>query len=185
MRIVIEKKEYFIFKNCFYSSPNIYYKKNNTIIEKYLKKENKSNNKIIDMIIKSTSIPKINKEPEIISISVEDQLNELKLFLKYYFNVEMDERNRFFYKKTKTIIKESETFLFKEIDEVIFLNWKDIINLYNANNVNFINNKYLKDKYENIPTLEEKYMKKYVILNLKKSKKGFFIENKYLITYPV
>lgn len=190
MRITINSEDFFVFKDVFYSRTSYYIKESNGIVGKYFEKNKKSRNqetqKLIDIIVSSPKTPELKKAPAVVTVSLEEQLEELKNYLKKYFKIEMDERNRFFFKtkKTRSATNKNGFFYFQNYEETTFVKWDDIINLYNSNDHININNVYLKKLYMRIPSFKEHYEKKYVYLTLSRKNNHFSIFNNQLVTLP-
>lgn len=187
MRIILNNKEFYFFKDVFYTNPRWYYSSdNNTLAEKFFSTDkyeigrDKNSSLLIDMLINSTKAPVLQSKPEEVYIGVEEQLADLLDYLEKDFQIKMDKQNRFYKinKSRKSMLVSTEK------NKVEYFSWQEIIQLYNSPHSSFngwISNKYLTSKYKKLKELN----KKYVYLNLKRIKgKGFEIESERVVSLP-
>lgn len=201
MRIIINSQEFYIFKDLFYRRPIYYYNNEKTsLAEKYFEfsdfKLDNNTKKIVHMLINSTEAPELIQKPKEVKVSKEDQYKELKSFLKDNFYIIEDERGRF-YGETFIYVKNKNKHNFFSSyrkKKKIFFSWEEVLQLYNTSpkyiQIKDISNKKLSKKTfimkkVSLINRQGNLKKKYVYVNLKKTKKrGVICDSETVVTLP-
>jgi hypothetical protein len=201
MRLFLNNTEFYVFKGTFFKRPIWYYNNSNTTLadkffapDSYLVSKDVMN--FIDIFISSDKAPELVSKSKEVSASIEEQITDLKTFLKYHFDIEVDEKERFYtyiniHKKTK------HGFVSKK--KKMFFSFEEAIQIYSMphhhfsicfkeddKNLNMKKQKYVEKKLKTLNNSFE-MKKKYVYITVKRTSKKYgtyILDNPTVVTIP-
>lgn len=207
MRVILNGIEFYVFKDIFYKQPTYYYnRQDTTLADKFFVHEtfrvSEENKQMLDIITSSSKVPELVQAPIVTTANKEEQIEELRNYLKAHFSIEMDECNRFFAKVKVSRKSKSKKSIFglKNVIKTIYFSFEEVIQLYYKPHSNFgisFNESdnaandlskaaYINSKLRVMNSLL-KIEKKFVYLGLKRTSKkyGYFIlDNPTVVTLP-
>ncbi len=206
MRIVLDNREFFVFKKMVFGKNGYYFKnEDNTLADKYFSRSlgrlTDHQDGILKLLSTSTDVEALSNPPAVVNVSYIEQMEELQLFLSTHFQIEIDWDFNFFAYAERQAVNKNKKALFKHYSKKIkiYFSWDQVLALYNDFSgvgrydkqlTNTIDEKIKTDYINSKRSWINKRLintKKYAFLTLKKKrrhKRGFFIDGEALVSLP-
>lgn len=194
MRCYIDNQEVYVFKDVYYrrDSSVWYYgsDKNSNLADKhflkcsnYRTRDSENFKSLIELAITSPKAPILKSPPKVEEADLTEQLNEFLRYWEENFDIKMDDKGRFFktYRVFEGFNNKNTLRVPGYIVKTKYYSFEVLLQVYNADNRHLSS---LLGKYADICKAHVKATKKYAYVTLVRTRKGFRINSKTVITYP-